>query len=89
MIAKEKHQACARQQNKQTEKFFCEILVESIRFVSVLHIAFASPFSLKEVDENYHKKIFSKVVEDNHRDVLEIHRKPNQLFYKWHALHEA
>ena len=55
----------------------------------MLHIVVASPFSLEEVDENYHKKIFSKVVEDNHRDVLEIHRKPNQLFYKWHALHEA
>lgn len=77
MIAKEKHQACARQQNKQTKKFFCEIFVEGIRFVSVLHIAFASPFSLKEVDENYHKKIFSKVVEDNYRNVLEIHRKPH------------
>ena len=46
-------------------------------FVSMLHIAFASPFSLKEVDENCCKKIFQKVVEGNYRDVLEICRKPS------------
>ena len=33
---------------------------------------FASPFFLKEVDENYPKKIFPKAVEDNHHDVLEF-----------------
>ena len=48
-----------------------------MHFVSVLHIAFASQFFLKEVDENYPKKIFPKVMEDNHRDVFEIRRKSN------------
>ena len=78
MIAEKKQNVCARQQNKQANKFFCEIFVEcNNHFVSVLHIAFASPFFLKEVDENYPKKIFPKAVEDNHRDVLEIRRKSN------------
>ena len=43
-----------------------------MHLVSMLHIVFASPFILKEVDENYPKKIFLKAVEDNHRDVLEF-----------------
>ena len=38
----------------------------------MLYIVFASPFFLKEVDENYPKKIFPKAAEDNHRDVLEF-----------------
>ena len=38
----------------------------------MLHIVFASSFFLKEVDENYPKKIFPKTMEDNHRDVLEF-----------------
>ena len=36
------------------------------------HIVFVSPFFLKEVDENYPKKIFPKAMEDNHREVLEF-----------------
>ena len=38
----------------------------------MLYIVFASPFFLKEVDENYPKKIFLKAMEDNHLDVLEF-----------------
>ena len=72
MTAEKKQNVCARQQNKQANKFFCEIFVECMHFVSVLHIVFASPFFLKEVDENYPKKIFPKAMEDNHRDVLEF-----------------
>ena len=72
MIVEKKQNVCARQQNKQANKFFCEIFVECMHFVSVLHIVFASPFFLKEVDENYPKKIFPKAMEDNHRDVLEF-----------------
>ena len=64
-----------RQQNKQANKFFN--FVECMRFVSLLHIVFASPFFLKEVDENYPKKIFPKTMEDNNCDVLEIRRKSN------------
>ena len=63
---------CTRQQNKQANKFFCEIFVESMHFASMLNIVFASPFFLKEVDENYPKKIFPKAVEDNHRNVLDM-----------------
>ena len=48
-----------------------------MHFVSVLHIVFASPFFLKEVDENYPKKIFPKAMEDNHRDILEKRLKSN------------
>ena len=59
---------CARQQNKQAKKFYFEIFVEYMHFVSVLFIVFASPF----FDENYPKKIFPKAIEDNHRDVLEF-----------------
>ena len=78
MFVEKKQNVCARQQNKQTNKFFCEIFVEcNNHFVSVLHIAFASPFFLKEVDENYPKKIFPKTMEDNNCDVLEIRRKSN------------
>ena len=72
MIAEKKQNVCARQQNKQANKFFCEIFVECMHFVSLLHIVFASPFFLKEVDENYPKKIFPKAMENNHRDVLEF-----------------
>ena len=82
-LQKKKQNVCARQQNKQANKFFCEIFVECMHFVSVLHIVFASPFFLKEVDENYPKKIFPKAVEDNHRDVLEIHRKSISYFINW------
>ena len=77
MIAEKKQNVCTRQQNKQANKFFCEIFVECTHLVSVLHIVFASPFFLKEVDENYPKKIFPKAMEDNHRDVLKIRRKSN------------
>ena len=72
MIEEKKQNVCARQQNKQANKFFCEIFVECMHFVSVFHIVFASPFFLKEVDENYPKKIFPKAMEDNHRGVLEL-----------------
>ena len=72
MIAEKKQKVCSRQQNRQANKFFCEIFVECMHFVFVLHIVFASPFFLKEVDENYPKKIFPKAMEDNHRDVLEF-----------------
>ena len=43
-----------------------------MHFVFMLHIVFASPFFLKEVDENYPKKIFPKAVEDNHHNVLDF-----------------
>ena len=43
-----------------------------MHFVYLLHIVFASPFFLKEVDENYPKKIFPKAMEDNNHDVLEF-----------------
>ena len=72
MIAEKKQNVCAQQQNKQANKFFCEIFVECMHFFSVLHIVFGFPFFLIEVDENYPKKIFSKAVEDNHRDVLDM-----------------
>ena len=72
ILVGKKQNVCARQQNKQANKFFCEIFVECMHFVFVLHIAFTSPFFLKEVDENYPKKIFPKAVEDNHCDVLEF-----------------
>ena len=72
MIAEKKQNVCTRQQNKQANKFFCEIFAECMHFVSMLYIVFASPFFLKEVDENYPKKIFPKAVEDNHREVLEF-----------------
>ena len=67
-----KQNVYTRQQNKQANKFFCEIFVECMHFVSMFHIVFASLFFLKEVDENYPKKIFPKAMEDNHRDVLEF-----------------
>ena len=72
ILVGKKQNVCARQQNKQANKFFCEIFVECMHFVFVLHIVFASPFFLKEVDENYPKKIFPKAMEDNHRDVLDM-----------------
>ena len=72
ILVGKKQNVCARQQNKQANKFFCEIFVECMHFVSMFHIAFASLFFLKEVDENYPKKIFPKAVEDNHCDVLEF-----------------
>ena len=72
MIAEKKQKVCSRQQNRQANKFFCEIFVECMHFFSVLLIAFTSPFFLKEVDENYSKKIFQKAMEDNHSDVLEF-----------------
>ena len=72
ILVGKKQNVCARQQNKQANKFFCEIFVECKHFFSVLHIAFTSPFFLKEVDENYPKKIFRKALEDNNSDVLEF-----------------
>ena len=71
MVGK-KQNVCTRQQDKQANKFFCEIFVECMHFVSMLHIAFTSLFFLKVVDENYPKKIFPKALEDNHCDVLEF-----------------
>ena len=71
-MQKKKQNVCARQQNKQANKFFCEIFVECMHFFSLLLIAFASPFFLIEVDENYPKKIFPKTLEDNHPEVLEF-----------------
>ena len=71
MIGK-KQNVCTRQQDKQANKFFCEIFVECMHFVFMLHIVFASPFFLKEVDANYPKKIFPKDMVDNHRDILEF-----------------
>ena len=53
-----------------------------MHFVSMLHTVLSSPFFLKEVDENYPKKIFPKTMEDNNCDVLEIRRKSNQLLPK-------
>ena len=76
MVGK-KQNVCIRQQDKQANKYFRKIFVECMHFVSVLHIMFASPFFLKEVDENYPKRIFPKAVEDNHHKVLEISRKSN------------
>ena len=72
ILVGKKQNVCTRQQDKQANKFFCEIFVECMHFVSMFHIVFTSPFFLKEVDENYPKKIFPKAVEDNHRDVLEL-----------------
>ena len=72
ILVGKKQNVCTRQQNKQANKFFCQIFVECKHFFSLLLIAFASQFFLKEVDENYPKKIFPKAMEDNHRDVLEF-----------------
>jgi len=76
MVGK-KQNVCIRQQDKQANKFFCEIFVECMHFISVLRIVFASPFFLKEVDKTYPKKIFPKSMEDNHRDILEKRLKSN------------
>ena len=67
--------------SKQTN-FFAKFLQNVCISFPHLHIVFASPFFLKEVDENYPKKIFPKTMEDNNCDVLEIRRKSNQLLPK-------
>ena len=46
ILVGKKQNVCTRQQNKQANKFFCEIFVECMHFVSVLHIVFASPVFL-------------------------------------------
>ena len=48
ILVGKKQNVCARQQNKQANKFFCEIFVECVDFVSKLHIVFP-----KAVEDNH------------------------------------
>ena len=40
ILVGKKQNVCTRQQDKQANKFFCEIFVECVDFVSKLHIVF-------------------------------------------------
>ena len=61
ILVGKKQNVCTRQQNKQANKFFCEIFVECKHFFSVLHIHLLLHFFLKKWMKIILKRFFRKL----------------------------